>query len=158
MFYGSAFAYDGDYYRAITSFRKARYLSKDPYKITECDYNILLSYYLAGQYDAVLTHYFSSSLPQKSEHNYNRDSAIILFDSSQYVGNEELANQSIEYLNSTDPYAFYQLSVYNAFLTQDIEYAKTLRRHKVLFTMNLKTFLIHITKSSTTPIMLLDWH
>ncbi|MDA8773775.1 hypothetical protein N9N03_01450 [Chlamydiia bacterium] len=151
MFFGSSFAHDADYYRAITSYRKARYLSQDPNKIIECDYNILLSYYLAGQYNAALTHYFSSSLPKNSEHNYARDSAIILYDSSQYVGNQALANQSIEYLNNTDPHAFYQMSVYNAFLTQDIEYAKTLSSSQSTLYKEFDGFLDTYNKIKYNP-------
>lgn len=103
---GVYFAKDGDYYRAITSFKRSLVLlSKgDLGRQDQVEYAILLSYYLAQKYDRAIHSFETSHLVcvGRSFPAYH-DLLLILFESYKEVGDNEKADHVLELIQKESP-------------------------------------------------------
>lgn len=90
---GYAFAHEGDFYRAITAFKRARILTPCK-RVQEIDYAIILSYYLAEKYEEVLTCFQGASFSK--DFPAYQDLLIILYDTERKCGKN--ASQLLPYI------------------------------------------------------------
>ncbi|MEC8307001.1 MAG: hypothetical protein VXZ72_04050 [Chlamydiota bacterium] len=102
---GRSLAQEGDFYRAITAFKRARYLLPyDGDKKTAIQYSIMLSYFLGGKYGRVIeasqnAFFNSESLPLYLQ----PDLCSILYWSNLKEGEEGRAESLIEEMAQIDP-------------------------------------------------------
>jgi hypothetical protein len=99
------FAREGDYYRAITCYKRAKFLiPKDLYeRRNEIDYGIILSYYMGQKYcDAILTFEGSSLSSVSSEFPPFRDLVLILQDSYEKTGQFQKGDLLLELMEKGD--------------------------------------------------------
>jgi tetratricopeptide (TPR) repeat protein len=98
---GRAFALELDFYRALTSYKRALILIPEGKKIRsmEIQYNMVLCYYLAGKHAEAINAFESTDLSAVDEaFPAYRDLLIILHDSYSHTGNIERTKQALELL------------------------------------------------------------
>lgn len=103
---GLAFAKECDYYRAITTFKRALVLLPCGHECrkTELLYDILLSYYLAQKYCDVLEFFETSELVAVGrDFPAYQDLLIILYDSIERAGEPEYAKKFLPLINACNP-------------------------------------------------------
>lgn len=101
-----AFAAECDYYRAITSFKRALVLVPPAYfhRKEEIEYDIVLSYYLGQKYQQALEAFEGSCLVKvNQEFPTYHDLLIILYDCIQKTGNTEGAKRFLPLIEQICP-------------------------------------------------------
>lgn len=110
---GKGFAKKLDLYRAITAFERAKLLAPPNHsRISEIDYQILLSYYLGRRYKEIEQLLDTSPLA-KADARFAafHDLLIILYDCQMQLGREERACQILELLQSQSPDTYNHLLI-----------------------------------------------
>ena len=103
---GIAFVREGDYYRAITTFKRALVLLSDENenRRDEIEYAIVLSYYLAQKYPEVIRSFENGHLVYAhSNFVAYHDLLIILYDSYEKNDKLDRANQIKQIIEHTSP-------------------------------------------------------
>jgi tetratricopeptide (TPR) repeat protein len=130
LYIGLNFANELDFYRAITSFKRALIMlpkSKTDRRM-QIEYNIVLSYYLGQKYQEALSYYCSSQLDQATpEFLAYRELLILLYDCYQQTGKEEKAESIRELLEEIDAETAEKLELSEAFIEGDLACISELR-------------------------------
>lgn len=79
LYIGSRFIQELDYYRALSSFKRAQFLiQSDHFRHTQIEFNIFQAYYLAGKYADALLAFDNSQLAQISLQFTSLDELLIM--------------------------------------------------------------------------------
>lgn len=121
---GCAFAREGDFYRAITAFKRALFLiprADHPTREKEISYQIALAYYLGEKYLDTAKTYSLTPLSQVTpEFIAYEDLAVILYDSYlRLADHEDQAEYVRNALAHVNPKKAQDLALYHAILQQD---------------------------------------
>ncbi len=121
---GITFARQLDFYRAITTFKRALILipqAKED-RILQLNYFILLSYYLGERYHDVIYTFENSQLKQAStSFPAYHDLLILLYESYQEIGDETQARRILEHIKHTYPDTGADLTLSEALREGNIE-------------------------------------
>lgn len=124
---GETFAHKRDFYRAITAFERAEILLKgrDIPTILQLQYEVLLSYYLAGKYEEAFTYFEKSALPVAAGPSFPawRDMMIIVYDSSARTCRTAYAKTLLGHLKTVDKDLADKLAIYSAIRVGDMRAA-----------------------------------
>jgi len=117
------FAHDLDFYRAITSFKRASYLLDNGHEKEKlsCDYSILLCYYLGQKYEEVIFTFERSPLIHVNKENFKpfKDLLIILYDSYKKIKEEQKSQNMLKALELNYPELKKKLEMTEALLKAD---------------------------------------
>lgn len=121
---GCAFAREGDFYRAITAFKRALFLTPttaSPTRQQQIFYQIALAYYLGEKYLDTAKTYSLTPLSQVTPSFIPyEDLAVILYDSYQRMGDHEDQAEYVRHaLAQVNPKKAEDLALYHAILHQD---------------------------------------
>lgn len=129
---GRCFAKELDFYRAITSFKKALYLINGSctQRIYEIEYDIIQSYFLAGRYTDVANTFSSSQLQSATPSTFAafHDLMIILWETFRMVGECEKADKLYELIEKNDCELSTSLSLYLSLSTGNIHQAEMIAK------------------------------
>lgn len=122
---GSQFACEQDYYRAITSFKRALFLlpsNQYPERRKQIEYGIVLSYYLGFKYQETIQAFESSSLidADPSFPSFN-DLLILLYDSYQHIGEEARAAAILNLMETQQPDVAKKMKLSEAIRQADVQ-------------------------------------
>lgn len=125
---GQAFAHERDFYRAITAFKRAEILlqGRNLHNILQLQYEILLSYYLAGKYEEAFCYYQQSALKEAAGRGFPAfsDLMIVVFDSSLRSNHPSAASKALSRLDN--PELAHSLQLYSAIRTGHLQEAACL--------------------------------
>lgn len=127
MVMGDVFARECDLYRAITCYKRALILL--PADLIErrlqCDYSIILSYYLGNKYQEAVNIFESSDLSQ-SDPNFPAFNNLLLMMYECYlqVGKEDKANCILQAIDKFSPESASDLLLYQTLKSGEIESAR----------------------------------
>ena len=114
---GSRFAKDGDYYRAITSFKRARFLASrvgiSERRQQQIEFNIFFAYYLGRKYDQVIETYEGSPLellPPKSK--ISKQVNFELFEAYVARHDEKKAQEILKHMQQISPQLAHKMKLY----------------------------------------------
>lgn len=128
---GEVFAHKRDFYRAITAFERGEILLRgsDISAILQLQYEVLLSYYLAGKYEEAFNYFEKSALPAAAGRSFPawRDMMIIVYDSSCRSSHPVFAKRLLSNLSTVDPELADKLAIYSAIRTGDLRTAITMK-------------------------------
>lgn len=123
-----SFADELDFYRAITSYKRALILIPDKYtqRRLQIEYGILECYYLAGKYQDVLDTFEPSQLLTFVPNDFPaiNDLLMMVYDSYQRTGQTEKACKIMELLESRDACTARNLEVSEAIREGDLKAIK----------------------------------
>lgn len=131
----NTFATELDFYRAITSYKRALILApkKCNARRMQMEYGIVQSYYLANKYQDVIDTFESSSLQDcPAEFTALDDLLTILYDSYQHIGNLDKACRILNLIDSRNPSRAQQLRLSTAITVGDVCGAAALANEKQL--------------------------
>lgn len=120
---GIAFARQLDFYRAITSFRRAEILAPSDLKTRrlEMQYEILLCYYMGRRYEDVDAAFTQSDLSKAGpEFPAFHDLLVILQDTYEQLGQKDRAEYIHSLIEQTNPELAQRLSLSSALLSADL--------------------------------------
>jgi hypothetical protein len=120
------FAREGDYYRAITSFKRAAFLipKQEKQRRLEIDYGIILCYYMGQKYSEVLLTFEGSDLSSvTSDFPTFGDLIMILQDSYTQCGQEQKGAMLLELMEKGDPERAEKLKASHALTNGDLQQA-----------------------------------
>lgn len=122
------FAREGDYYRAITSYKRALFLcGKSNPRRREMEWGIVLSYYMGQKYSDVILSFEGSSLPSvSSDFPAFRDLILVLQESYQMIGSCEKGELLFDLLEKGDPESAEKVLLSNALLSGRLSFAQEL--------------------------------
>lgn len=112
-FIAAQFAKEMDFYRALSGFKRARFLAKEKHTQMDLTYQILLCYFLANKYDKVIQEFENSPLKNAdSEFEYFDSLLIILEHSYTKLGLEKKSQKIFKILeqSSQEKAALYKTS------------------------------------------------
>lgn len=146
---GIGFAHELDLYQAMTSFKRAYFLTPpDPaQRKLELQYDILLSYYLGRKYEEVIYTYENSELHTVgAAFPAAHDLLVILYDSYTQVRQHAKAAQTLEHLHTLFPKTEERLTLSTALSTADFPFiqrsedpaVRTLLQHYCLEKKSIK--------------------
>lgn len=120
----STFANELDFYRAITSYKRALILMPEKYRERrmQAEYGILEAYYIAGKYQDVLDTFEPSDLLTNVSNDFPAidDLLIMVYDSYQETGQEEKACKILTIIESRNADKAYDLQVSEAIIEGNI--------------------------------------
>lgn len=124
-FVGVHFSKELDFYRAITSFKRAALLAsvdKSP-RQTQIEYSICLAYFLAGKYRDVAKTFEMGSLSHSVNEKFPafHDLLVILHESYLKLGEKERAHDALRYLEKSAPKAAYKVALFDALGSADFK-------------------------------------
>lgn len=118
FFVGMHFSKELDFYRAITSFKRAAILGKadSNSRLDQIDYSICLAYFLAGKYGSVAKTFEQGILSETITPNFPafHDLLVILHESYLQLGEKERANEALAYLEKTAPKSAHKAAIFAA--------------------------------------------
>lgn len=115
---GDAFAKEGDFYRAITAYKRARIFltnlkEKSDSRQLQIDYDITLCYYLAGKCQEALNTFEASPLSQaNADFPAFNNLLLIVYDCYLQTDQEEKAECLLQIIDKCSPEAAEDLSLY----------------------------------------------
>ncbi len=121
---GRGFAREMDLYRAITCFKRARFLiPKTHERLIEIDYDIFLSYYLANKYDEAVDAFETTTLMQASLETFPalHDLYVALYDAYIKTDHLDKANSLLYFIQETDPCTSQSLKIETNVIDADLE-------------------------------------
>lgn len=123
---GEAFAREGDFYRAITAFRRAEILAPESgSRKLQITYDIVLSYFLGGKYQEAINVFEGSDLSCVGANFPAFDNLLlILYEAYLKVEQEEKATCVLEIINKCSPECGEDLKLYESFQKGDIQEVK----------------------------------
>ncbi len=128
---GETFGQRRDFYRAITAFERGEILLRGSslQTILQFQYEILLSYYLAGKYEEAFCYFEKSALKNAVTNTFPawKDMLIIVYDSSCRTGREEYAQALLKGIYLQNPSLANKLELYSALRTGDFKSALTMK-------------------------------
>lgn len=127
---GNAFAENLDFYRAITSYRRAEVLIFDdnPSRKLEIQYDILLCYYMGRRYEEVITAFEKSGLKQvTTEFPPFQDLLLILFDSYDHLDEPRKAGHILNLLKEYYPKTYDTMVLSTAMRKGNLEEIKEIQ-------------------------------
>lgn len=114
---GVHFSKELDFYRAITSFKRAALFAEyeDKGRRAQIEYSICLAYFLAGKYRDVIRTFESSALSHTVTPEFPafHDLLVILHESYLKLGDPERADEALRYLEKKSPETAQKLVVYD---------------------------------------------
>lgn len=119
LYFGIAFAADFDLYRAITSFKRARFLIDDASssRASEIDYHIALAYYLGHKYrEAVYQVESSHLLAVEADFPAFGDLLLLLYDCYKHLNEEQKSTHILSLLQT-----YYPENARKLYLLEDLE-------------------------------------
>lgn len=123
---GRGFAREMDLYRAITCFKRARFLiPKSHERLIEIDYDIFLSYYLAQKYDEAIDAFETTTLMQASIETFPalHDLYIAVYDAYIKTDHLDKAKSLLYFIQETEPCAGQQLQIETSVIDADLSSA-----------------------------------
>lgn len=125
FFVGIHFSKELDFYRAITSFKRAAILGEaDPAaRLEQIDYSICLAYFLAGKYGDVAKTFEKGLLCETVTPNFPafHDLLVMLHESYLRLGETERANDALLYLEKAAPKSAHRAAVFAALGAADFK-------------------------------------
>lgn len=125
-----AFACEHDFYRSITGYKRALILvpTDNAYRITEIEYSIILSYYLAQKYEDVLQTFEASYLKSHICATFPalHDLLIILYESCNKTCNKESAAHILKWIDQIYPKTAGNLKISDEVASGNLGKASTL--------------------------------
>ena len=127
---GNAFAKECDFYRAITSYKRALILLP-PFNLErrlQIEYDICLSYYLGGKYQDAINVFEGGPLSEAQPGTLPafNNLAILLYDSYLQLGQEDKAQCLLEIINKFSTETAEELTLYQSFKAGEIEQTEIL--------------------------------
>lgn len=123
---GLLFARDFDFYRALTCYKRARFLAPEAYWM-EIDYHIVEAYFLGRKYEEALEYYEISVLKQAPlTFKPIKELLLMLYECYSAKGDEARACQIYFLLKELQPEAAQGVEAYSALKTADFEKLYTL--------------------------------
>lgn len=127
LYLGRKFARQLDLYRALTCFKRARFLSEAEgtsdllsTRFLEIDYEIFFAYYIAGKYQQAIETFEASDLINVPEDfPVLQDLTITLYDAYIQTGQKERAYKLLNFIDATDPKTANELVVETALVNAD---------------------------------------
>jgi tetratricopeptide (TPR) repeat protein len=117
---GNQLAREGDFYRAITSFKRAIILSKtSSLLLPDLQYNIGLCYHFGKQYNLALEYFVKLEKQSPSWKPY-ADYLLTYYDCLLQLGEEEKAQQILQLLQKLNPARAEQISLLGYMQTGDL--------------------------------------
>lgn len=127
---GISFALDGDYYRAITAFRRSEILAPEDQneRRLQSEYSILLCYYLGKKYSDAIEFFEESHLTTVTSQLFPpfRDMLVILYDCYSMTCQEEKATAVLKLLEKGDCETAFDLRIFSSVVDGEICMAKNL--------------------------------
>ncbi|MBJ7449237.1 MAG: tetratricopeptide repeat protein [Parachlamydiales bacterium] len=108
------FASEGDYYRAITCFRRALILMPESEidRMIDAEYGVVLSYYMAHKFEECLAAFQTSHLLQiPQETAIYRELLVILYDCYHKLDQNEVAKSLLDVLETKEPLTAHKLEI-----------------------------------------------
>ncbi|MEI6531953.1 MAG: hypothetical protein WCN87_03945, partial [Chlamydiota bacterium] len=124
---GETFGQRRDFYRAITAFERGEILLRGSHiqTILQFQYEILLSYYLAGKYEEAFCYFEKSALKAAVTKTFPawKDMLVIVYDSSCRIGRGDYAVALLKSIRLENPILADKLALYSAIRTGDLRCA-----------------------------------
>lgn len=121
---GRGFAHEMDLYRALTCFKRARFLiPKTHERLIEIDYDIFLAYYLANKYDDAVETFETTTLMHASLETFPalHDLYIALYDAYIKTDHLDKAQSLLFFIQETEPCAAQSLQIEEAVIDADFD-------------------------------------
>lgn len=156
---GESFARDGDFYRAITAFRRAEILSPSSSdRKLQITYDIVLSYYLAGKYQECINTFEGSDLSTvESGFPAFNTLVLILYDAYLKMKQQEKAEALFELIRRGSSECGEDSALYQSFQTGNVEKTDALiKSHRCHESMEKDFAVYHQCAKSPTKARVLN--
>ncbi len=157
---GEGLARELDYYRAITSFKRAQILlpKEELTRLQQIEYAIILTYYLGEKYELVVTSFEESHLTSAGPHfPAFRNLTLILHDSYKRVGDEKRAETILGLIGRYSKEDASEMALSVSIVEGDLPTIRDSKNHSPAVTEMIETFdarALSVSKAKTLQAML----